>query len=328
MIFCQSSNPIIKVFVFFPKEEKMYTYPHMYTENDCNLAMKSSFFSPNSSKMPPSAVKNKAIFASLVRLTAGFAGNCGDRDWGWVAQWAACVWLFCWLPLCRCDLFLAKASGSVSKWLCSVLLWLGTWRLGGEMLFFLPRPWHMQLQKGWVNKGLAKCLCSLEKCHCCHRSVGDVILVSCSGCRSLYWQRSHVPQVWLQLLVFNLNACLLQDRPAWGWLCWCTPCWAKHSPVKVPQRSAGQHLQNRLFSKIIFSVSQSKRGNADHRLKQSLGFCWDSSTGHRLHENVLACLGREEELWPKWRWCDPQHCWIFCMDSCKASSAITKEKLI
>lgn len=72
MIFPQSSNPIIKVFVFFPKKEKTYTYPHIYiyTEDDCNLAMKSIFFSPDSSKLPPLAVKKKVIFASLVWLMA------------------------------------------------------------------------------------------------------------------------------------------------------------------------------------------------------------------------------------------------------------------
>lgn len=107
----------------------------------------------------------------------------------------------------------------------------------------------------------------------------------------LFLKCSYVPQVWLQLPVFNLNASLLWDKPAWGWLCWCTPCWAKHSPVKLPQRLAGQHLQNSLFSKIIFSVSSNKTENASNCLKQSLGFYWDSSTGHRLHEDMLArCL--------------------------------------
>lgn len=87
IIFSQSSNSIIKVFVFFPKEEKTYTYTYTYTENYCNLTMKSSFFSPDSCKLPSSAVKNKVIFASLVWLTAG-TWFC----WGlWV--WTEAGWL-------------------------------------------------------------------------------------------------------------------------------------------------------------------------------------------------------------------------------------------
>lgn len=60
----------------------------------------------------------------------------------------------------------------------------------------------------------------------------------------------------------------------------------KALPVKLPQRSAGKHLQNNLFSKIMFSVSPSEKGIAGSCLKQSLGFCWGSSTGHRVHEST------------------------------------------
>lgn len=79
--FSQSSNPFIKVFVFFPKEEKPYTHPHMHTENDCNLAIKSIFSSLDFSKLSLFAVKNKVILASLVCLTAG-TWLCWGL-WGW-----------------------------------------------------------------------------------------------------------------------------------------------------------------------------------------------------------------------------------------------------
>lgn len=230
----------------------------MYTEDDSNLAMKSSFFSPDSSKLPPLAVKKKVIFASLVWLMAstwfcwGLWGQ-GPGLGGSLGSMCLAV-----LPATSLQVWSIPCKGMR---LHSMLLWLGTWQLGGgdaETSSSCLVSDIFNYKKGWVNKGLPKCLCSLEKCHCCCRSIGNAILVSSSGCPSLFWQCFPVPHIWLQLLVFSLNTSLLQYKPAWAWLCWCAPCWAKHSPVKLPPRLAGQHLQNSLFSQIMFSVFPSK----------------------------------------------------------------------
>lgn len=216
----------------------------MYAEDYCSSAIRSSLFGSNSSRLLLSAVKDRVIFTSVLHLTAG-TWFCWGLQWqGLRLEGTGAIMAFVAVLLAA-----SLQAWSVASKCIRVCVKVG---LRGASLALVVVVWRGRCSDLFVlvcatGKGPGKCKAGkmpMLPGEMSLPSQDGVVLVNCSGCPSSHWHCFCLP--W-----FDCNYCSfttwtltfsrlnLHQAGFAGVL----QCWAKHSIVKMPHTSAGQHLQ-------------------------------------------------------------------------------------